>query len=48
MNNTRQADRTEDAYRQKAYEQIVNQQLQDSARDWVQALRKRANIKYIN
>ena len=48
VTNTRQADRTEDAYRQKAYEQIVNQQLQDSARDWVQALRKRANIKYIN
>ena len=48
VTNTRQADRTEDAYRQKAYEQIVNQQLQDSARDWVQALHKRANIKYIN
>ena len=48
VTNTRQGDRTEDAYRQKAYEQIVNQQLQDSARDWVQALRKRADIKYLN
>ena len=48
VTNTRQGDRTEEAYRQKAYEQIVNQQLQDSARDWVQALRKRADIKYLN
>ena len=48
VTNTRQGDRTEEAYRQKAYEQIVNQQLQDSARDWVKALRKRADIKYLN
>ena len=44
----RDGDRTEDAYRQKAYEQLVNSQLQDSAKDWVKALRKTADIQYFN
>ena len=29
--------KTEDAYRQKAYEQIVNSQLQEATKDWVKA-----------
>ena len=48
VTNTRQADRTQDAYRQKAYETLVNQQLQDAARDWTKALRKKADIQYYN
>lgn len=48
VTGTREGDRTEDAYRQKAYEQLVNSQLQDSAKDWVKALRKTADIQYFN
>ncbi len=44
----RDGDRTEDAYRQKAYEKIVNSQLQDVTKDWVKALRKVADIQYFN
>lgn len=32
----------------KAYERLVNTQLQDATNDWVKALRKRANIQYFN
>ena len=35
-------------YTQKAYERLVNTQLQDATNDWVKALRKRANIQYFN
>ncbi len=45
--DTRQGDQTELAYRQKAYETLVNQQLQEEARDWGKALRKTADIKYL-
>lgn len=48
VTDMRQGDRTEDAYRQKAYETLVNQQLQEEAKDWVRALRKGAEIKYFN
>ncbi|WP_040977158.1 peptidylprolyl isomerase [Necropsobacter massiliensis] len=48
VTDTRQGDRTQDAYMQKAYEQIVNQQLQSASKDWVSALRKHAEIKYFN
>ncbi|BFU60712.1 MULTISPECIES: peptidylprolyl isomerase [Rodentibacter] len=44
----RDGDRTEDAYRQKAYEKIVNSQLQDATKDWVKVLRKTADIQYFN
>ncbi|OOF51542.1 peptidylprolyl isomerase [Rodentibacter genomosp. 1] len=44
----RDGDRTEDAYRQKAYEKIVNSQLQEATKDWVKALRKTADIQYFN
>ena len=44
----RDGDKTEDAYRQKAYEQIVNSQLQDATKDWVKALRKNADIQYFD
>ncbi|MDO4430162.1 MAG: peptidylprolyl isomerase [Lonepinella koalarum] len=43
--DTREGDRTEDAYMQKAYETLVNQQLQDEAKDWIKALRKGADIQ---
>ncbi|OOF48456.1 peptidylprolyl isomerase [Rodentibacter trehalosifermentans] len=48
VTGTRDGDRTEDAYRQKAYEKIVNSQLQDATKDWVKALRKTADIQYFN
>ena len=48
VTGTRDGDRTEDAYRQKAYEHIVNSQLQDATKDWVKALRKTADIEYFN
>lgn len=47
VTDTRQGDRTEDAYLQKAYEKIVNKQAQEASKDWVKALRKIADIKYI-
>ena len=48
VTGTREGDRTEEAYRQKAYEKIVNSQLQDATKDWVKALRKTADIQYFN
>ncbi|OOF83235.1 peptidylprolyl isomerase [Rodentibacter ratti] len=48
VTGTRDGDRTEDVYRQKAYEKIVNSQLQDATKDWVKALRKTADIQYFN
>ncbi|MGX2948862.1 peptidylprolyl isomerase [Frederiksenia canicola] len=47
VTDTRQSDRTEDAYLQKAYEQLVNQQAQDASKDWVKALKNRADIQYV-
>lgn len=46
VTDTRQADRTEDAYLQKAYEQMVQKQAEAASKDWVKALRERADIKY--
>ncbi|OOF54995.1 peptidylprolyl isomerase [Rodentibacter genomosp. 2] len=48
VTGTRDGDKTEEAYRQKAYEQIVNNQLKDATKDWVKALRKTADIQYFN
>ena len=48
VTGSRDGDKTEDAYRQKAYEQIVNSQLQDATKDWVKALRKNADIQYFD
>lgn len=47
VTDTRQGDRTEDAYAQKAYENIVNQQAQEASQDWVKTLRKNADIQYV-
>ncbi|MXN88119.1 peptidylprolyl isomerase [Pasteurella canis] len=47
VTDTRESDRTVDAYRQKAYEQLVNEQVKDVERDWVKALRKHADIRYL-
>ena len=48
VTGTRDGDRTADAYTQKAYEHLVNSQLQDANKDWVKALRKTADIQYFN
>ena len=48
VTGSRDGDKTEDAYRQKAYEQIVNSQLQEATKDWVKALRKNADIQYFD
>lgn len=48
VTGTRDGDRTADAYTQKAYEHLVNSQLQDATKDWVKALRKKADIQYFN
>ncbi|MGQ0286544.1 peptidylprolyl isomerase [Pasteurellaceae bacterium 22721_9_1] len=45
--DSRDGEVSENAFRQKAYETLVNQQLQDEAKDWVKALRKGAEIKYL-
>lgn len=47
VTDTRQGDRTEDAYLQQAYQQLVNKQAQEASKDWVKALKNRADIKYI-
>ncbi|MGY4676439.1 peptidylprolyl isomerase [Pasteurella sp. P03HT] len=47
VTSVRDSDRTIDAYRQKAYEQLVNEQVKDVERDWVKALRKHAEIRYL-
>ncbi|KMK51089.1 peptidylprolyl isomerase [[Actinobacillus] muris] len=46
VTDTRESDRTEDAYMQKAYEQLVDKQAEAASKDWVKALRDRATIKY--
>lgn len=48
VTDTRQGDVTADAYRQKAYEQLVNRQLQEESKDWIKALRKGANIQILS
>ncbi|MDO4697892.1 MAG: peptidylprolyl isomerase [Pasteurellaceae bacterium] len=47
VTDTRKADRTEDAYLQRAYQQLMNQQAQVASQNWVQALKNRAEIKYL-
>lgn len=47
VTDIRESDRTEDAYHQRAYQQLVNKQAEEVSRDWVKALRKTANIQYI-
>ncbi len=46
VTDTRQGDRTEDAYLQKAYEQLVDKQAQVASKDWVKALRSKSDVKY--
>ncbi|MFZ7187247.1 peptidylprolyl isomerase [Avibacterium avium] len=46
VTDTRQGDRTQQAYMQKAYQQLINQQIQTYSKDWLIALRKQANIQY--
>ncbi|PJG84978.1 peptidylprolyl isomerase [Conservatibacter flavescens] len=48
VTGTRQGDVTENAYRQKAYEQLVNSQLQEESRNWVKGLRRGADIQYLD
>ncbi|EIJ70282.1 peptidylprolyl isomerase [Haemophilus parahaemolyticus] len=48
VTDTRQGDRTQDAYAQKAYENLVNKQAEEASKDWVKTLRKGANIQYVD
>lgn len=48
ITDTRESDRTQDVYLQKAYQQSVNKQAQEAAKDWVKALKKNAEIKYFD
>lgn len=47
VTDVREGDRTEDAYHQRAYQQLVNKQAEEASKDWIQALRKTANIQYV-
>ncbi|AFU19170.1 peptidylprolyl isomerase [Actinobacillus suis] len=47
VTGSQQGDRTEDAYHQRAYEQLVDKQAQEASKDWVKALRKTANVQYV-
>lgn len=46
--DSRKADRTDDFYRQQAYKQLVNKQAQEESKNWVNGLRKRADIKILD
>ncbi|MGC7560812.1 peptidylprolyl isomerase [Pasteurella sp. PK-2025] len=48
VTGTKESDRTADAYRQQAYEQLINAQVKEAEKDWVKALRKNADIQYMN
>lgn len=48
VTDTRKGDKTEEAYFKKAYETIVNKQIREAEKDWVKALKNRADIQYIN
>lgn len=43
----REGDKTKEAYMQKAYQQVVNQQAMEASKDWVKTLRKSADIKIL-
>ena len=43
----RDSDKTKEAYMQKAYQQVVNQQAMEASKDWVKTLRKSADIKIL-
>lgn len=43
----REGDKTKEAYMQKAYQQVVNQQAMEASKDWVKTLRKSADIKVL-
>ncbi|AIK91210.1 peptidylprolyl isomerase [Glaesserella parasuis] len=46
VTDTRRGDRTEDAYLQKAYEQLIDKQVQVASKDWIKVLRSKLDIKY--
>ncbi|WP_386689302.1 MULTISPECIES: peptidylprolyl isomerase [unclassified Lonepinella] len=47
VTDTKQGKASENMFHQKAYETLVNQQLQEESKDWVKALRKGADIQYL-
>lgn len=47
VTDVRDGDRTEDAYHQRAYQQLVNKQAEEASKDWIKALRKTVHIQYI-
>lgn len=48
VNDKREEDRTIEAYRQKAYEQLANQQAAAASQDWLKILRQQAEIKILD
>lgn len=48
VTETRKGDKTQEVYLQKAYDQLVNQQVKAAEKDWIKALKQRAEIKYVN
>ncbi|MDD0823700.1 peptidylprolyl isomerase [Mannheimia sp. AT1] len=47
VTDIRDGDRTEDAYHQRAYQQLVNKQAEEASKDWIKALRKTVHIQYL-
>ncbi|WP_439240069.1 peptidylprolyl isomerase [Lonepinella sp. BR2474] len=47
VTDSKQGQASENTFHQKAYETLVNQQLQEESKDWVKALRKGADIQYL-
>ncbi|AWX15792.1 peptidylprolyl isomerase [Mergibacter septicus] len=48
VDDIRHIDRSQDAYRQKAYEDLINKQAEVASQDWLKALRQQAEIKILN
>lgn len=47
ITDIREGDRTEDAYHQRAYQQLASKQAEEASKDWIKTLRKNANIQYV-
>lgn len=47
VTGSREADRTLDLYRQKAYEKLVGEKVKNVEQDWIKVLRQQADIRYI-
>lgn len=48
VDDKRDGDKTQEAYRQQAYQQLVNKQANEVSQNWVKTLRQQAEIKILN